>query len=114
MLQRPWIVETDPDKADFIIATELWPCGRDQPVELIDEVKRFDRTFAWIYARSQRASPASQGCGKPGLAGPDIRCLPDCASVIAIFRASVVISSVWVRSFRCRLSRTMRLMQTQT
>lgn len=51
MLQRPWIVETDPDKADFIIATELWPCGRDQPVELIDEVKRFDRTFAWIYAR---------------------------------------------------------------
>jgi hypothetical protein len=51
MLQRPWIVETDPNKADFIIATELWPCGRDQPVELIDEVKRFDRTFAWIYAR---------------------------------------------------------------
>ncbi|MGZ5881580.1 MAG: hypothetical protein ACXWJO_07455 [Xanthobacteraceae bacterium] len=51
MLQRPWIVETDPDKADFIIATELWPCGRDKPVELIDEVKRFDRTFAWIYAR---------------------------------------------------------------
>jgi hypothetical protein len=58
MLQRPWIVETDPDKADFIIATELWPCGRDQPVELIDEVKRFDRTFAWIYAR--RSIPAAR------------------------------------------------------
>ena len=58
MLQRPWIVETDPDKADFIIATELWRCGRDQPVELIDEVKRFDRTFAWIYAR--RSIPAAR------------------------------------------------------
>jgi hypothetical protein len=55
MLQRPWI---DPDKADFIIATELWPCGQDQPVELIDEVKRFDRTFAWIYAR--RSIPAGR------------------------------------------------------
>ena len=40
--------------------------------------------------------------------------LRDCASVIAIFRASVVINSVWVRSFRCRLRRTTRLMQTQT
>jgi hypothetical protein len=58
MLKRPWIVETDPDKADFIIATELWPCGRDQPLELIDEVKRFDRTFAWTYAR--RSTPAAR------------------------------------------------------
>ena len=53
MLQRPWIVETDPDKADFIIATELWPCGRDQPVELIDEVKRL---IALLH-RSMRAAP---------------------------------------------------------
>jgi hypothetical protein len=51
MLQRPWIVETDPDKADFIIATELSRCAEDKPVDLIDEVKRFNRTFAWVYAR---------------------------------------------------------------
>jgi hypothetical protein len=51
MLKRPWIVETDPDQADFIIATERWHCADNQRVVLIDEVKRFDRTFAWVYAR---------------------------------------------------------------
>ena len=51
ILQRPWIVETDPAKADFIIATERWRCAENRSVVLIDEVKRFDRTFAWIYAR---------------------------------------------------------------
>ena len=51
MLKRPWIVETDPDKADFIIAMQRWRCAEDKPVVLIDEVKRFDRTFAWVYAR---------------------------------------------------------------
>jgi hypothetical protein len=51
ILKRPWIVQTDPDKADFIVATELSRCADNKPVELIDEVKRFDRTFAWIYAR---------------------------------------------------------------
>jgi hypothetical protein len=51
MLKRPWIVQTDPDKADFIIATERSRCADDKPVILIDEVKRFDRTFAWVYAR---------------------------------------------------------------
>jgi hypothetical protein len=44
--RRPWIVETDPDKADFIIATERSRCVENAPV-----VKRFDRTFAWAYAR---------------------------------------------------------------
>jgi hypothetical protein len=48
--RRPWIVETDPDKADFIIATERSRCVENAPVVLIDEVKRFDRTFAWAYA----------------------------------------------------------------
>ena len=56
MLQRPWIVETDPDKADFIIATERSRCAENKPVDLIDEVKRFDRTFAWIYARRSAAN----------------------------------------------------------
>jgi hypothetical protein len=51
MLKRPWIVETDPNKADFIIATERSRCADNQRVILIDEVKRFDRTFAWVYAR---------------------------------------------------------------
>ncbi len=51
ILRRPWIVETDPDKADFIIATQRSRCAEGKPVVLIDEVKRFDRTFAWVYAR---------------------------------------------------------------
>ena len=51
MLRRPWIVETDPERADFIIATERSRCADNQSVVLIDEVKRFDRTFAWVYAR---------------------------------------------------------------
>jgi hypothetical protein len=53
LLRRPWIVETDPDKADFIIATQRSRCAEDKPVMLIDEVKRFDRTFAWVYARKE-------------------------------------------------------------
>ena len=56
ILKRPWVVETDPDKADFIIATERSRCADNKPVDLIDEVKRFDRTFAWIYARRSEAN----------------------------------------------------------
>ena len=51
LLRRPWIVETDPDKADFIIATQRWRYAGHKPVSLIDVVRRFDRTFAWTYAR---------------------------------------------------------------
>ena len=51
ILRRPWIVETDPNKADFIIETQRSRCAANQPIVLIDEVKRFDRTFAWVYAR---------------------------------------------------------------
>jgi hypothetical protein len=51
MLKRPWVVETDPERADFIIATERSQCADGKDVVLIDEVKRFDRTFAWVYAR---------------------------------------------------------------
>jgi hypothetical protein len=53
LLRQPWIVETDPDKADFIIATQRSRCADNKPVVLIDEVKRFDRTFAWVYARRE-------------------------------------------------------------
>jgi len=51
MLKRPWVVETDPDKADFIIETPRSRCAAGKPVVLIAEVKRFDRAFAWVYAR---------------------------------------------------------------
>jgi hypothetical protein len=53
LLRRPWIVETDPDKADFIIATQRSRCADNKAVVLIDEIKRFDRTFAWVYARRE-------------------------------------------------------------
>ena len=51
MLTRPWTIETDADKADFVIETERWRCAADRGLHLIDEVKRFDRSFAWTYAR---------------------------------------------------------------
>ena len=108
MLKRPWAVETDPDHADFIIATERSRCADNKPVVLIDEVKRFDRTFAWVYARRPQTRKARSG--------REINAsyvFGGCASVMAILRASVVINSVLVRSLRCRLSSTIRLMQTQ-
>jgi hypothetical protein len=51
MLTRPWTIETDADKADFVIETERWRCAAGRGLHLIDEVKRFDRPFAWTYAR---------------------------------------------------------------
>ena len=54
MFGRPWRLETDPSKADFIIATERWHCAENvADGVLIDEVRRFDRTFAWVYARGR-------------------------------------------------------------
>ena len=55
ILKRPWVVASDADNADFIIATERSRCAENKPVDLIDEVKRFDRTFAWVYVRRSRA-----------------------------------------------------------
>ncbi len=67
MLRRPWTVETDPRKAEFIIETQRWRCAENLPsVVLIDEVKRFDRSFAWVYARRQ--GPPGQVRSSPGLA----------------------------------------------
>jgi len=51
MFRRPWRLEVDPEKADFIIETERWRCAQKLPVILIDEANRFDRTFSWVYAR---------------------------------------------------------------
>ena len=54
MFGRTWRLETDPSKADFIIATERWHCAENvADGVLIDEVRRFDRTFAWVYARGR-------------------------------------------------------------
>jgi hypothetical protein len=51
MFRRPWRLEVDPERADFIIATQRARCIEKVPVVLIDEVRRFDRPFAWTYAR---------------------------------------------------------------
>jgi hypothetical protein len=46
MFRQNWIVEAqDPAKADFVIETEISHCAAGGRV--IDEVRRFDRTFAW-------------------------------------------------------------------
>jgi hypothetical protein len=66
MYRRPWRLETDPDKADFLIATERMRCGEGRPVVLIDEVKRFDRPFAWTYARAPQEPPRPAAAGHQG------------------------------------------------
>jgi hypothetical protein len=55
LLQRPWVVETNPDAADYIIETQRSRCAADRNVVLIDEIKRQGRTFAWIYRRIEPA-----------------------------------------------------------
>jgi hypothetical protein len=51
MLKRPWTIETNPEKADFIIETERSHCAVGGRLTLIDEVKRFGRSFAWTFVR---------------------------------------------------------------
>jgi hypothetical protein len=59
LFRRPWRLETEPKRADYIIATERWRCADDiADAVLIDEVRRFDRPFAWIYARPSPPAPA--------------------------------------------------------
>jgi hypothetical protein len=60
MYRWPWRLETDPDKADYIITTERMNCAENRQLVLIDEVKRFDRVFARTYAgRPQQAAEPS-------------------------------------------------------
>jgi hypothetical protein len=57
---RPWRLEIDPHKADFIIATERWHCADGiKDAVLIDAVERFGRPFAWIYSRTPLVQPGS-------------------------------------------------------
>lgn len=55
VLQRkPWRLERDVSKADFVIETERWRCAAGtKDLALIDQVTRFDRAFAWTYARAR-------------------------------------------------------------
>jgi hypothetical protein len=56
LFRRNWIVETDINRADFIIDTERWQCAQFSKAILIDEVKREDTTFARIYDNRGRAN----------------------------------------------------------
>src|SRR5258705_9675239 len=54
MFRRNWIAETDPHKADYLIATERWPCADGTTAVLVDEVTR-------LAARSPRSTPIVAG-----------------------------------------------------
>jgi hypothetical protein len=50
MLDGKWRLETDLDKADFVIETQRYRCAADRPaLLLIDEVSRYERAFAWTF-----------------------------------------------------------------
>lgn len=57
LFRRHWVVETDRDKADFIIETERWPCGKDSDAVLLEEVKRLGISFARIYGNNRGRPP---------------------------------------------------------
>jgi hypothetical protein len=59
LMPRNWLLETEPAKADFLVVTERSPCAKDTGAVLIDEVKRFGVSFAWIYANNRGISEAS-------------------------------------------------------
>jgi hypothetical protein len=64
MLDPKWRLELDPDKADFVIESERSRCAADKPaLALIDEVKRYDRAFAWTYVN--KASPWRDATAPP-------------------------------------------------
>jgi hypothetical protein len=64
MLDPKWRIEVDPDKADFVIESERWRCAADRPnLILIDEVKRYDRAFAWTYVN--KSSPDANAVMAP-------------------------------------------------
>ena len=50
IVRRPWKLEVDPTKPDFVIETERSRCAKPDYI-LIDEVRRADRAFAWIWQK---------------------------------------------------------------
>jgi hypothetical protein len=77
LFRRNWIAETDPDRADFIIDTERWPCGRETDAVLIGQVERLGVTLARIYAdnRGRGIGPEPLEAGLAGNA-PERDSLP--------------------------------------
>ncbi len=54
MLDAKWRLETDPDKADFVIESQRARCAADRPaLALIDEVTRYGRAFAWTFVNTK-------------------------------------------------------------
>jgi hypothetical protein len=54
MLDAKWRLETDPDKADFVIESERARCAADRPaLAPIDEVTRYGRAFAWTFVSTR-------------------------------------------------------------
>ena len=51
MFRRPWQLEPEPSKADFIIESERWRCGEHLPVIVVDELRRVGLPFARTLAR---------------------------------------------------------------
>jgi hypothetical protein len=51
MFGRPWRLEDEASKADFIIESERWRCAKHLPVIVVDELKRFGLPFARVLAR---------------------------------------------------------------
>jgi hypothetical protein len=60
MLGPQWQLETDADKADFVIESERSRCAADKPaLAPIDAVARYGRAFAWTYVnRTSRYAAA--------------------------------------------------------
>jgi hypothetical protein len=60
MLDTKWRLETDPDRADFVIETERSRCAADKPALVeVDEVTRYGRAFAWTFVNAtSRYAPA--------------------------------------------------------
>ncbi|HTE77621.1 MAG TPA: hypothetical protein VK653_12915, partial [Xanthobacteraceae bacterium] len=50
LLHKKWRIALDVKKADFVIETQRGRCAEGvEELALTDEVKRYDRAFAWIY-----------------------------------------------------------------
>jgi hypothetical protein len=68
LLHKKWRIELDVKKADFVIETERGRCAQSvEELALIDEVKRYDRAFAWIYVnRTSRFIDINPHCPSRG------------------------------------------------
>jgi len=63
MFRRPWRIETEAGRADFLIDSERWHCAKGLPLLAIDELTRFDLSFARVYTRQSMAIGTMAKCG---------------------------------------------------